>query len=815
MLDVHYEPGFKEAWWKGPDLWYPILLILGGVLFFADPLFSSKNFYFRDILNFHYPLRRVLIEAYARGEFPLWNPFIYLGQPMLANPNYMAFYPTNLLHLLLPFNYAFKLHFILHPVVAGTGLYFLQRRLGMQPLPAMSGALIYQFSGTVLSFLNLYTFVPTVALLPWIGWAYCWSLEKNRLRRSLVLGGLLALQAIAFDPIIFQCVFWFLAGISILYFLDFPDKIGAARRMLGVGFAGAAFGAGFAAVQILPTLELMPRSMRGAGLDYFSVGAWSTHPMDLINTLIPNLYGNPYTLGLATFWGEAWHHGREGYLVSIFLGASSIFLAAVSFLSRRRRILNVFAAMTGVSLFFALGRFNPLHQWLFDHLFLFRLGRYPSKYFLLATLALSVMAGLGVEVVLNAEEGGFRRRRQLLATGAAGILVAGLLLGMWFYWGYHPDRLIQWLNQGTAGAPIPKDIPAILAQLRQSVLSSGAILLLTAVFILVSPFVRRSSLAGGLLLLVLAADLVPANLRLSPLMSDVDVDFIPEVNSYLQASGPKEPYRVFPPAGETASPSQEIRVKAPNRSGAWSSLFARRSGLPYYGILNGLQYSLARGVDLLNTGESEELWRAAAGMPLPLMLNLLQKINSPILLSVRELSDPRLHLIRSFDTHSDALLYAYWIENTIGRAYFVPNVERARSHEDALKRFLRPDFNFGSTIVLEDGPAGERSGEPSGGAVRILEYRAQKVACQVNAATDGYLVLLDTFYPGWSARVDGKESEILRANYSFRAVAVPAGNHRVEFFFRPRMFYWGLTLSLATLLGGSLFAVFTPRGRKA
>src|SRR5881396_3792502 len=150
-----------------PDVWYPVLLVVAGILFFADPLSSSKNFYFRDILNFHYPLRKVLIDSYARGEFPLWNPYIYLGQPMLANPNYMAFYPTNLFHLFLPFAYAFKLHFIVHPILGGLGLYFLQRRLEIGALPAFGGSLAYQFSGVTLSFLNLYNIVPAVALMPW------------------------------------------------------------------------------------------------------------------------------------------------------------------------------------------------------------------------------------------------------------------------------------------------------------------------------------------------------------------------------------------------------------------------------------------------------------------------------------------------------------------------------------------------------------------------------------------------------------------------------------------------------------------------
>jgi hypothetical protein len=51
----------------------------------------------------------------------------------------MAFYPTNLLHLFLSFNYAFKLHFILHPLLAGLGAYILQRKLGVLPLASFGG----------------------------------------------------------------------------------------------------------------------------------------------------------------------------------------------------------------------------------------------------------------------------------------------------------------------------------------------------------------------------------------------------------------------------------------------------------------------------------------------------------------------------------------------------------------------------------------------------------------------------------------------------------------------------------------------------
>src|SRR5438093_4684822 len=197
-----------HRWFRNPDVLYPIILVVSGILFFSDALFSSKNFFFRDILNFHYPLHKVLIQAYARGEFPLWNPYVALGQPMLANPNYLAFYPTNLLHLFLPFDYAFKLHFIFHPILAGLGIYFFQRRLGIASPAALGGAVVYQFSGTVLSFLNLYSIVQTVAILPWVCWAFLNALGFKSWPRVIVFGSILALQIMAFAPLLLQSSLW-------------------------------------------------------------------------------------------------------------------------------------------------------------------------------------------------------------------------------------------------------------------------------------------------------------------------------------------------------------------------------------------------------------------------------------------------------------------------------------------------------------------------------------------------------------------------------------------------------------------------------
>jgi len=76
-------------------------------------------------------------------------------------------------------------------------------------------------------------------------------------------------------------------------------------------------------------------------------------------------------------------------------------------------------------------------------------------------------------------------------------------------------------------------------------------------------------------------------------------------------------------------------------------------------------------------------------------------------------------------------------------------------------------------------------------------------------------VLSDPFYPGWRAELDGRPAEILRANYAFRAVAVPAGQHTVTMTFRPASWAAGLAISLTTLVALAAAGVVRLRRKRA
>ena len=61
--------------------------------------------------------------------------------------------------------------------------------------------------------------------------------------------------------------------------------------------------------------------------------------------------------------------------------------------------------------------------------------------------------------------------------------------------------------------------------------------------------------------------------------------------------------------------------------------------------------------------------------------------------------------------------------------------------------------------------------------------------------------LSDNFASGWQASVDGKPEKIILANYSFRAVAIPAGEHHVVFVYKPKSFVLGMIASLVGIFG--------------
>jgi hypothetical protein len=171
--------------------------------------------------------------------------------------------------------------------------------------------------------------------------------------------------------------------------------------------------------------------------------------------------------------------------------------------------------------------------------------------------------------------------------------------------------------------------------------------------------------------------------------------------------------------------------------------------------------------------------------------------------------------------HAGGSLEIHENESVLPRAFVAHDVEVFGSEEAVMERMLRDDFDPLRTVILEEEPLHRpdqsfQPAEPDTHGTEITLYTPHEVVIEADLSADGFLVLSDTYYPGWEVFVDGREDRIYQADYLFRAVFLEEGKHVVEFRYNPLSFRIGLAISLvsAAILCGLAVAVFIIRRRR-
>jgi hypothetical protein len=139
--------------------------------------------------------------------------------------------------------------------------------------------------------------------------------------------------------------------------------------------------------------------------------------------------------------------------------------------------------------------------------------------------------------------------------------------------------------------------------------------------------------------------------------------------------------------------------------------------------------------------------------------------------------------------------------DVLPRAYAVHHTRLIAGDQAAIAAMRDPAFDPARTAILASGQ--EIDAPPTWGdapSVTVLSYEPEEVLLRASLSAPGYVVLSDSYYPGWRATVDGEPSVIERANLAFRAVHVPAGTHTVRWVYRPTSYRAGLGISAAALL---------------
>jgi len=755
-------------------------LLLLVLLLFFPVAFLGEGFYFRDLTFNHLARKTVATDALLEGVPPLWNPYLNMGEPLLANPNNATVHPSNLLFLVLPFFTAFNWAVLLELMLAGVSLYLLQRRWNVRPLAAFVAASGYLLSGHLLSLGNFWNALAAAAPAPLALLAADIAARSRSNLGPLFLGAVWAVQASGGEPVVGLLT----AALSSAYLLWMADGDSAAGRLRhGLPALGKAalWAVTLAAIQILPALELVQETTRVEGLSAAEGGAWSVHPATLLETVVPGLYGNP-TLDPPGYWGGDYQHRGTPYMLALGIGKVTMLLGLLGALmpARRNRLLAVAATVAFV---FALGSNTPLFPLAFEHVPFFSLFRFPVKFFFVTNLCLSALCGLGLERLL---QGGSWSRNTRIAGGVLGAVVALAFVA----------------------AVLVPDPPRAGATLRP-LLTSGACLVATAgIAFLLDRRRTPAVMLLGLLALLQGVELYGAHAVLNPSaprrLLDVETDL---VRALREDDGLFRIHR-RPPPPRLQLPTEMLETPLGR------NILERRMLTPNFGIYYGLSYALNRTSDALESPATSMLGSYAESLPPAGRSRIHGLANIRYVIDFDPSDRDDLESVVRVQLAGGLVQHLRRNPASLPRAYVVGETRRVDGLRDVCLALGEASFDPRTTAIVSDADPAPGGAGPEA-TVRIGDYAADRVRLDVETAAPGTLVLLDAFAPGWRATLDGAPVEIRRTNAVFRGVPVPAGSHRVEFVYRPLSVTLGATLTgLALLAATGLLVVRRFAGRQ-
>ncbi|HUJ68919.1 MAG TPA: YfhO family protein [Syntrophorhabdales bacterium] len=748
----------------------PVLLLLVLTVAYFYPVLSGGTvFVERDLGIYFVPPRFLWVKLAKSFTLPLWNPHNYSGIPLLATLQPGVLYPPHILYFVAPFPVAFDFLIMAHHLLAGLTTYLLLRFLNASREAGFTGAATFMLSGYLLSLVSLPTHLFAVSWLPLVMLSFLKFLDRARTRHLVACAIFLSMEFLAGAPEI-AIVTVLALVLTALFAPSAGDlKISRFKTLSALALVGLLFLL-LSAVQLIPFLELESLSIRRGGLSGREAALWSFGFRDFIQFFVDDAFGA--FRNLERYWqNQAW-------LKTIYMGAVPFALSLFYFLSRDRRRLLLLSFMM-LSCGLALGGNIPLFPYLhrvppFDAI------RYPVKFISLFVLLLSVTAGLGLDRLKAGIEGENRTTRVAVRI----LFFAGFFLAL--LWGFMSIFHGQAYRILDAGGFRPTSYNAIednLHNIRRFLFFS----FLSGTLLLVSLRTGRTRVLYGLICL-LVADLFLANFGYyqttqwrtyvsPPTLAETLSQGTPPDRYYLTAEADKEFYG-FP--------------------------YNRAAVAPAYAAVFGL-YTIG-GSEVMKVAFQNAFCDLIRNLPsFDSAARFLGAAGVRYVISLRQTQDPRFRLAQSISAQTVRVagqtetfkLYLYEYKGYPGRIFLAGAARFLPTDGEIAKALARRGANPEKELILY-GAKGSVAGQgPVRGQAWLVSYKPNRVEAGYEADSGCLLYLSDTYYPGWRAYVDGRQTPIYRANLAFRAIEVPKGRHEVVFVYSPRSFYAGLLLTLA------------------
>jgi hypothetical protein len=753
--------------------------------------FYSWNTFFRDYIT--------------KGIFPFWNPLTLCGHPFhLESVSNFSF--SNLLLSFLDVNAAWNLKVFLSSVLSGFFMFILLRRqFGLSLAASFIGGLIFMFLVSDTEDNPLY-FLPLILFF-----SNKW-LNTKKFLWVFVAGLSLAVYFLNANPhfVLYYCFFLYL---YIFFNLIFQKKYGGIKNILFCSIKASAPFLIFASLSLFRTLPMYELSQLSHRDTMVSI-CYMFFPADLINfiypkfylsSLRPDLYFIPQRIfhGLSSFlFGK----GKVDFISSPYMGILPLILILAAIFKKNKSYIEKFFIYCAATVILYV-IFNPLLHSITQRLPLLKnfpfIGRSYSIYY----FSMAILASFGIESLFSRESLNLKAVKKILFYLLLFLISMVLfkiiiyitliifdkqislflsekilprMLRQEFYGasaGFYSMRfgqLLDFLKSWTSPGNTYFLFPSLFLTLS-----------LAAIYLFIKNKISRN-LFFGLAAIIIFLDIlfhlgIPA------------ISYKELVPPYKSAEYIKEQegiFRVMP-----VLQNYDVRNPTPKDE----RTFLRPETNLLYDIATPEGY---RSLILYRYAQVMGLLTYKSPKDLKARLCEFDRINDRIadFLNIKYIvTFPKNEEFKNgYDiVYQDNIHKILLNKNVLSRAFLVHNVKIMKQREEILKG-LGSNFDFSKSVILEENPVSFKSHNEKvyDSKVFIEKYEPNNISISVDNPKEGFLVLLDCYYPGWKAFINDMPVKVFIADYIFRAVRVPQGRHIVKFEYEPRMFKIGLAISL-------------------
>lgn len=709
-----------------------------------------------DVITEMYPWRHFTISELKQGKIPFWNPYNFSGNILMQNLQSSVFNPFNLLFFLLPFNAGWSLFILMQPLLASFFFYLFAKDLKVSRFAAILGAIAFAFSQYMTVWIEYGNIAATLAYLPLLLFFLHRFLNKENSKSYI--GFIVSAVLMLLSGYIQGAFYSYIVAFFFTVWFFVSEKKMPSIKTIATLCAMFFFPALLTLFQFLPTVQIFSQSTR-----------WPYSIEQIQNLLQPPWYW--VTLFASDFFGNP---ATRNYYLPItyiervaYIGVPTIFFAIAAF-SKKRRFTFFFAFLAilvvllttnlpGVAYFYKL----PI----------------PVINTTVPTRALSIFMFAGVMLATFGIDYFYKVKK-----------IPWKLMSV-----FTVLYILLWVGLFVVGKIYPQFAQQITISKHNLILPT---MLIFGVIVVIFLAKRFSKLSMMLLGLIIVLDLFYNFQKITPFAPNATIYPKNPVTAFLQTnaginrfwgygSGYIAPN--FQTVEKIYSPEGNDPLHSKNYGDLLTSSYDGKAPL----LPPRPDANLAKGF-----GES--------GMKNTFRQTLLNLLGVKYIVQhdeSRKDGDPDT---ATFPKETYSLIFSQnpWqiYENTsVLPRYFLVNSFVVAQGQEALNKLYTIDLS--KTIVLEKNPHITLSPKTKG-SVALKLYSPQKIIFTTNTTGSMILFLSDTYYPSWKATIDGSATEIFLADYTFRALIVPAGKHTVTMYFESTVFNTGI------LIAGVSFVLF-------